>query len=136
MIVFDTLGVTRKLKEAGIDAKQAEAIAEVARLSALRRYDVKRLGDGPANLDPQLGAVKTELVARIEKYIRQRGLTQIQAAELLGLPHQDLSRLLRGELPEYPLEWLFTLATTLGSDVDIAIGEPRTERPGRLSVAA
>ncbi len=136
MIIFDTLGIVRRLKEAGFDAKQAEAIAKVAKLSALRRYDVERLGDGPANLDPRLGAVKTELVARIEKYIRQRGLTQIQAAELLGLPHQDLSRLLRGELPEYPLEWLFTLATTLGCDMNIVVGEPRTERPGRLSFAA
>ena len=136
MIVFDTLGAARKLKEAGIEARQAEAIAEVAKLSALRRYDVKRLGDGPANLDPQLGAVKTELVAQIDNCIRQRGLTQDQAAELLGLPQHDLSRLLRGELSDYPLEWLFTLATTLGSDMEIAIGEPRTERPGRLSVAA
>ena len=70
------------------------------------------------------------------KIIRRRGLKQVEAAKLLGLSQPDVSRLLRGNFRQYSMERLLRLLTALGRDVDIVIREPRSERPGRLSVKA
>ena len=89
---------------------------------------------GRPDADAQL--LKAELVTRIDKIVRQRGLKQVEAAKLLGLSQPDVSRLLRGSFREYSVERLLRLLTALGSDVEIVIREPRSQRPGRLSVEA
>ena len=80
--------------------------------------------------------LKAELVTRIDKIIRERGLKQVDAAKLLGLSQPDVSRLLRGSFRDYSLERLLRLLTALGRDVNIVIREPHSERPGRLSIEA
>ncbi len=87
-------------------------------------------------LDADAHLLKAELVTRIDKIIRRRGLKQVEAAKLLGLSQPDVSRLLRGNFRQYSMERLLRLLTALGRDVDIVIREPRSERPGRLSVKA
>ena len=86
--------------------------------------------------DADTHLVKAEIVTRIDKIIRQRGLKQIDAAKLLGLSQPDVSRLLRGSFREYSLERLLRLLTALGRDVEIAIREPQSRRTGRISVGA
>ena len=81
--------------------------------------------------------LKAELVARIDKIIRQRGLKQVEAAKLLGLSQPDVSHLLRGSFRKYSVERLIRLLMALGRDVEIVIREPRSsQRQGRLSVEA
>ena len=87
-------------------------------------------------LDAEVHLLKAELVTRIDRIIRQRGLKQVEAAKLLGLTQPDVSRLMRGNFREYSMERLLRLLTALGSDVDIIIRESQTGRPGRLSVEA
>ena len=84
--------------------------------------------------DAETQLLKAELVTRIDKIIRQRGLKQVEAAKLLGLSQPDISRLLRGNFREYSVERLMRLLTALGRDVEIVIREPRSQRQGRLSV--
>lgn len=86
--------------------------------------------------DPDTHLLKAELVTRIDKIIRQRGLKQVEAAKLLGLSQPDVSRLLRGNFREYSMERLLRLLTALGRDVDIIIREPHSERQGRLRIEA
>ena len=86
--------------------------------------------------DAEAHLLKAELVTRIDKILRQRGLKQVEAAKLLGLSQPDVSRLLRGSFREYSVERLLRLLTALGRDVEIVIRKPRSHRPGRLSVAA
>ncbi len=86
--------------------------------------------------DPDTHLLKAELVTRIDKIIRRRGLKQVEAAKLLGLSQPDVSRLLRGNFREYSMERLLRLLTALGRDVDIIIREPHSERQGRLRVEA
>ena len=86
--------------------------------------------------DPDAHLLKAELVTRIDKIIRERGLKQIEAAKVLGLSQPDVSRLLRGNFREYSVERLLRLLTALGRDVEIVIREPRLQRRGRLSVEA
>ena len=85
-------------------------------------------------LDAETHLLKAELVTRIDKIIRQRGLKQVEAAKLLGLSQPDVSRLLRGDFREYSMERLLRLLTALGRDVEIVIREPVSRRQGRLHV--
>lgn len=114
-------------------AKQGESVGT----------DDTRIEAGSGNVFADLGRpnadthlLKAEIVTRIDKIIRQRGIKQIEAANLLGLSQPDVSRLLRGSFREYSLERLLRLLTALGSDVEIAIREPRSRRTGRISIGA
>ena len=86
--------------------------------------------------DANTHLLKAELVTRIDRIIRERGLNQVEAAKLLGLSQPDVSRLLRGNFREFSMERLLRLLTVLGRDVDSVIRESHSEKPGRLSVAA
>ena len=69
--------------------------------------------------DADAHLVKAELVSRIEDIVRARGITQTEAARLLGLSQPDVSRLFRGDFREYSLERLFRLLTTLGQELSL-----------------
>ena len=86
--------------------------------------------------DADAHLLKAELVSRIDSIVRQRRITQTEAAGLLGLSQPDVSRLLRGDFRAYSLERLFRLLTALGRDVDIVIRQPRSVARGRLRIAA
>ena len=86
--------------------------------------------------EPDTHLLKAELVACIDEIIRERGLRQIDAANLLGLSQPDVSRLLRGNFRDYSIERLLRLLTVLGRDVQIVIKRARSRRVGRLSVVA
>ena len=71
---FDTLGAARRLKAAGIEAEQAEAIVEVMGQSVNQLVTVDRFEAGIATVHAQIDAlrvhidsVQTELQARIEE---------------------------------------------------------------------
>ena len=84
--------------------------------------------------DADAHLLKAELVTRIDRIIRERGLKQVEAAQLLGLSQPDVSRLLRGNFREFSLERLLRLLTALGRDVDIVIRESQSGRRGHLVV--
>ena len=86
--------------------------------------------------DAEAHLVKAELVGRIDALVRERGITQTEAARLLGLTQPDVSRLLRGDFREYSLERLFRLLTALDRDIDIVIRQPRSAAGGKLRIAA
>ena len=86
--------------------------------------------------DADAHLLKAELVSRIDGIVRQHGITQTEAARLLGLSQPDVSRLLRGDFRAYSLERLFRLLNALGRDVDIVIRQPRSAGGGRLRIAA
>lgn len=80
--------------------------------------------------------VKAELVSRIDAIVRKRGITQTEAARLLGLSQPDVSRLLRGDFRSYTLERLFRILNGLDVDIDIVIRQPHSSDGGRLRIAA
>ena len=86
--------------------------------------------------DADAHLLKAEVVSRIDSIVRQRGITQAEAARILGLSQPDVSRLLRGDFREYSLERLFRLLTALGRDIDIVIRQPRSPTGGKLRIAA
>jgi predicted XRE-type DNA-binding protein len=79
--------------------------------------------------------VKAQLVGRIGELLAERGIPQIEAASLLGIPQLMLSKVLRGELRGVCLYELLKCFTHLGYDVHIVI-QPRPDQrsTGTLSV--
>jgi predicted XRE-type DNA-binding protein len=85
--------------------------------------------------DADVRLAKAELGRRIGAIIRERGLTQKAAAEVLGIDQPKVSALLAGQLAGYSLERLARLLTLLGWDVQIVVRETSpSNRSGRLSV--
>lgn len=73
---------------------------------------------------------KPEIAARISSIIGRRGLTQIQAAKVLGVNQTDVSDLTRGKLSGFSTDRLFRFLTALGQGIKLSFrGEStRTER--------
>jgi predicted XRE-type DNA-binding protein len=79
--------------------------------------------------------VKAQLISRIAELLAQRGMTQTEAATLLGVPESKLSKMHRGQFGEFSLYELLKCFTHLGYDVHIVI-RPRPDKrsTGTLSV--
>ncbi len=79
---------------------------------------------------------KARIVAEIARIIRGRRLTQVAAAEHLGLSQPKVSALLNGHFQGYSQERLIGLLNRLGCDVEIIVKPaPRRRTMGRVSVA-
>jgi predicted XRE-type DNA-binding protein len=79
---------------------------------------------------------KAELAQRITAIIEERGLTQVEVAEILGVDQPKISALKRGRLSGFSLERLLRLLMLLGHDVEIVIKSRRRSRAqARLLVA-
>lgn len=76
---------------------------------------------------------KSELVSRICDIIVKRGLTQAQAAEILGVNQPKVSALMRGNLDGFSSDRLFRFLNALGSDIEIAV-KPRARSSRRPSI--
>jgi predicted XRE-type DNA-binding protein len=86
--------------------------------------------------DPEERLAKADLAIAISREIQRRGLTQVEAADLLGVAQPDVSNLMRGRLSGYSIERLTRLLNALGQDVDIRVRPSQTgDERGRLRVA-
>jgi predicted XRE-type DNA-binding protein len=74
---------------------------------------------GLPNADELL--IKAELVHQISEIISERKLTQIEAAEILGIDQPKVSSLVRGKLSGFSTERLFRFLNALGSSVEIHV---------------
>lgn len=97
---------------------------------------------GSSNVYADLGVpasedmlVKAQLVRQIAEIIRQRRLTQAEAAKVLRLTQPKISRMLRGEFRGISERRLLRCLTRLGRDVQIVVKETSPRRSeGRLTV--
>jgi len=83
---------------------------------------------GFANADEMLA--KAELAIKIGDIVRERRLTQVQTAEILGVDQPKVSALIRGRLSGFSIERLLRFLLRLGTDVSITI-KPRARRRAR-----
>lgn len=75
--------------------------------------------------DAEERLAKAMLSRQIDKLIGARGLTQQQAAGILGITQPDVSNIVRGRLAGYSIERLSRLLTLLGQDVEITVRPAR-----------
>lgn len=66
-------------------------------------------------------AMRAELMAKLRETIAEKGWTQAQAAERLGVGQSRVSDLVRGKYDKFSLDMLVTLATRAGRHVDLAV---------------
>ena len=100
-----------------------------------------RVEDGSGNVFRDLGfpdaereRLKADLVLQIYRLIKQRGLTQTEAGEILGIKQPHVSTLMRGHSGAFSLERLMQFLTALGQDVHITVRSTRKTH-GALSVS-
>jgi predicted XRE-type DNA-binding protein len=78
---------------------------------------------------------KAELARKVSEIIVARRLTQVEAAELLGIDQPKISALVRGRLQGFSLERLMRFLNVLGRDVEIVVKpKARGRRHAVLSV--
>jgi predicted XRE-type DNA-binding protein len=65
---------------------------------------------------------KARLVSTINDTIASKGLTQVQAADLVGIDQPTLSKLLRGRFRSVSTDKLVDMLNALGRDVTIVVG--------------
>lgn len=82
--------------------------------------------------------IKANLAIEIGRMIRRRGLSQSQAASILGVDQPRVSALIRGHLEKFSMEKLCDYLRAFGCDVNIRIQQGKSRkarRPGRLTVS-
>ena len=82
---------------------------------------------------PEREQLKAELTLQIYRLIKQRGLTQAEAGEILGIRQPHVSALMRGRSGAFSAERLMQFLTALGQDVQVTV-RPTRKRRGTLSV--
>ncbi len=99
-----------------------------------------RVEQGSGNVFRDLGfphpareRLKADLTLQIYRLIKQRGLTQAEAGEILGIRQPHVSALMRGRSGAFSVERLMQFLTALGQDVQVTVRSTR-KRQGELSV--
>lgn len=86
---------------------------------------------GLANAEEHLA--KAELALAISRAIKERGLMQREAADLMGIDQPKVSHMLRGQLADFGTERLMGFLTALGRDVSIVVRPaPKSRKRGAL----
>jgi predicted XRE-type DNA-binding protein len=65
--------------------------------------------------------LKAQLVHKIHALLKERGLKQVEAAELFGVKQPDVSKLLHGDFRQFSVERLLRFLVALGQDVEIVV---------------
>ncbi len=71
--------------------------------------------------------IKAQLVFKIAAIMKDRGLKQVEAADLFGIRQPDISKMLRGEFRQFSVERLLRFLVALDQDVEIVI-KPHRDR--------
>ena len=83
--------------------------------------------------NPEREQLKAQLTHRIYTLIKDRGLTQTEAARLLGVYQPQVSVLMRGHCGSFSVERLMDFLIALGQHVEITI-TPTRRRTGDASI--
>lgn len=87
-------------------------------------YEDLGLSDAPDRL------AKAELAREITEIITKRHLSQVQAAELIGVDQPKISNVMHGRLSGFSLERLIQFLNSLGRDVQIIV-KPTSRNQGK-----
>jgi len=72
---------------------------------------------------------KADLALEISRAIADQGLTQAEAADVLGIDQPKVSALVRGRLSGFSMERLYRYLNALGKDIEIVV-RPAAETAG------
>ena len=75
---------------------------------------------------------KANLALHIRHVIEARGLTQVQAAHLLGIDQPKVSSIINGRLDGFSTDRLMRFLNDLGCDVQISVSAPHPDERGHV----
>ncbi|MDO8747671.1 MAG: helix-turn-helix transcriptional regulator [Candidatus Omnitrophota bacterium] len=75
---------------------------------------------------PERVQARAQVMFLVSDIIKKRGLTQKQAAAILGIPQSKVSCLVNGRLSNFSMDHLFELLNALDADVEIIV-KPKTK---------
>ncbi|MBM3739096.1 MAG: XRE family transcriptional regulator [Acidobacteria bacterium] len=100
----------------------------------------ERITESSGNVFADLGfpnpgqeMMKARLTLQIYRMIRERGLTQAEAAKVLGIKQPHVSLLMRNRAGSFSIGRLMEFLTALGQDVEIAVRPSRKDH-GEMSI--
>ena len=65
--------------------------------------------------------LRSDLMVRIEKYVKQSGMTQTEAARELGITQPRLNQLLKGKIQLFSLDALVNMLAQAGMRVNMTV---------------
>ena len=83
--------------------------------------------------NPEQELLKARLTLEIYRALKQRGITQAKAGEILGIKQPHVSNLMRGRSGSFSVGRLMEFLTALGQDVEITV-RPTRKQHGEMSV--
>ena len=83
--------------------------------------------------DPEALLAKARLAGRISDIIDERGLTQKEAAKVLGVDQPKVSMIVRGHLDRFSIDRLMQFLTRLNQEIEITV---RPAEHGRYVINA
>ena len=108
-----------------------------------KRLNDRRMTESSGNVFADLGLpnaeeelFKAQLIWQISDAIAAQNLTQVRAAELLGLKQPDVSDLINGKTYRFSTDRLLRLLNRLGKDVKITVKSKPRSRRARMTVEA
>jgi len=69
--------------------------------------------------------VRSDLMIRLSQLIEERGLTQAQAAKLLGVTQPRISALMRGKIQLFSVDGLIEMLGHAGASVSVIVRQRR-----------
>jgi predicted XRE-type DNA-binding protein len=104
--------------------------------SDIRFIDEARVIPGSAANDEDDLSAKSTLAMKINTLIDERGLSQVQAADLLCMSQPKISAIRNHKLKGISLQRLMHALTALGQQVEIVVTPSLRKAQRRISVAA
>ncbi len=83
--------------------------------------------------NPEQALLKTRLTLQIYKIVKERGLTQARAGELLGIKQPHVCALMRNRAGNFSVGRLMEFLAALGQDVKITV-KPTRKAQGEIEV--
>jgi predicted XRE-type DNA-binding protein len=86
--------------------------------------------------EPEIALRKADLARELIAAIKNRGITQQEAGEVLGIGQPKVSAIVRGHLKDFSVNRLMELLTLLNYDIHISVAPSRddTRAIGRIVV--
>lgn len=85
-------------------------------------FDALEAPDRAANLN-----VRAKLMNRLDDYIAEHELTQMEAAERMGVPQSRISLLVNGRISKFTIDYLLNMCTRVGIAVDVTFDGAHAE---------
>jgi predicted XRE-type DNA-binding protein len=70
--------------------------------------------------------VRARLMDHLHDHIRDRDLTQEEAAERFGVPQSRISLLVNGRISKFTIDYLVNMCSRAGIEVELSFGRAKT----------